>query len=287
MMPRREQYRETPSLDQPVAAHRGSLRRSSAKSQYPAITGHPSDVSFSTVVGRERPFVVELDAFSGPLDLLLHLIREQEIDIADIPIARIADQFLEAVGMLALDEAANYLEMAAWLLRIKIQMLLPRPFDEENWEDPRAELVRRLLEYEQVREVARWLEAQADLRSGQFPRGWVPEPPETEPSPIVLDLDQVLAAVERVLESIPQPVLHRVVPRPLDVEGATRRIISLLESKNALDFADVIGPEPTVADVLSVLVALLELARVGRVRLTQRKPFASMAIAGESTHPTD
>jgi len=152
-------------------------------------------MSFSTVVERERPFVVELDAFSGPLDLLLHLVREQEIDITDIPIARIADQFLEAVATLGLDEAANYLEMAAWLLRIKIQVLLPRPFDDENWEDPRAELVRRLLEYEQVREVARWLEGQADLRSGQFPRGWLPEPPEQEPSPIVLDLDQVLAAV--------------------------------------------------------------------------------------------
>lgn len=244
-------------------------------------------MSFSTVVERERPFVVELDAFSGPLDLLLHLVREQEIDITDIPIARIADQFLEAVATLGLDEAANYLEMAAWLLRIKIQVLLPRPFDDEHWEDPRAELVRRLLEYEQVREVARWLEGQADLRSGQFPRGWLPEPPEQEPSPIVLDLDQVLAAVARVVESIPQPILHRVVARPLDVEGATRRIISLLESNNELDFAEVIGPEPTVADVLSVLVALLELARVGRVRLTQRKPFASMAIAGESTQPTD
>ncbi|UCD24083.1 MAG: segregation/condensation protein A [Gemmatimonadota bacterium] len=244
-------------------------------------------MSISAIVEPERPFVVELEEFSGPLDLLLHLIREQEIDITDIPIAQIAHQFLHAIDALGLDEAANYLEMAAWLLRIKIQMLLPRPFDEENWEDPRAELVRRLLEYEQVREVARWLEGQADLRSGQFSRGWVPEAPEQEPSPIVLDLGQILAAVDRVLESIPQPVLHRVVPRPLDVEGATRRILDLLESSRELDFLDVIGPEPTVADVLSALMALLELARVGRVRLMQPKPFSSMAIAGESTHPTD
>jgi segregation and condensation protein A len=102
----------------------------------------------------QTPFVVRLDAFSGPLDLLLHLIREQEVDIYDIPIAAIADQFLEAIDALGLNEAADYLEMAAHLLRIKIQLLLPRPFDEEGWEDPRAELVRRLLEYEQVREVA-------------------------------------------------------------------------------------------------------------------------------------
>src|SRR6267143_4095321 len=105
----------------------------------------------------DRPFVVELDEFSGPLDLLLHLIREQEIDITDIPIARIAEQFLAAINQLGLNQAADYLEMAAELLRIKIQLLLPRPFDDSEWEDPRAELVRRLLEYEQVREMAQWL----------------------------------------------------------------------------------------------------------------------------------
>ena len=105
----------------------------------------------------DRAFVVELEEFSGPLDLLLHLIREQEIDITDIPIAKIAEQFLSAIDALGLNQAADYLEMAAQLLRIKIQLLLPRPFDDSDWEDPRAELVRRLLEYEQVREVARWL----------------------------------------------------------------------------------------------------------------------------------
>jgi segregation and condensation protein A len=243
-------------------------------------------MSISVAVGNERPFVVELEAFSGPLDLLLHLIREQEIDISDIPIAQVADQFLDAIGTLGLNEAANYLEMAAWLLRIKIQMLLPRPFDEEKWEDPRAELVRRLLEYEQIREVARWLEGQADLRSSQFPRGWIEELPEREPPPIVVEIDDVLEAIERVLEAIPQPVLHRVVPRPLDVEGATRRIVALLEQRGNFELTDVLDPEAGIADVLSVLVALLELARVGRIRLTQRQPFGKVAIAGEAISTT-
>jgi len=239
-------------------------------------------MSHSFALDIERPFVVQLDAFSGPLDLLLHLIREQEIDITDIPIARVADQFHAAIHALGLNEAANYLDMAAWLLRIKIQLLLPRPIDMEDWEDPRAELVRRLLEYEQIREVARWLEAQADLRSGQFPRGWLPDPPEREPAPVVLDLDEIMLAVERVLESIPQPVLHRVVPRPLDVEGATLRIVALLEHRDRFDFADVLGPEPTVADVLSALMALLELARVGRLRLAQSQPFGSVGVSSGS-----
>lgn len=243
-------------------------------------------MSIAAWIERDRPFVVELDTFSGPLDLLLHLIREQEIDIADIPIARVADQFLEAIESLGLNEAANYLEMAAWLLRIKIQMLLPRPFDAEKWEDPRAQLVRRLLEYQQVREVALWLEGKADLRSGQFSRGWLLEEPHRVPPPLVLELDQLLYAVERVLESIPQPILHRVVPRPLDVERATRTILSLIDAKRRFDFTEVIGPEPTVADVLSALVALLELARLGRVRFVQRQPFGAVAITGEPIDTT-
>jgi segregation and condensation protein A len=179
----------------------------------------------SIVQSNETPFVVELEGFSGPLDLLLHLIREQEIDIADIPIASIADQFLAAIQELGLNEAADYLEMAAHLLRIKIQLLLPRPFDDESWEDPRAELVRRLLEYEQIREVADWLAQRVSAHAGRFPRGWLQEAPEAPPQPVAVSVEELLVAVEELIESMPEAVLHRVVPRPLDVEGATKRIL--------------------------------------------------------------
>ena len=103
-------------------------------------------------------FVIELTEFSGPLDLLLTLIREEQVDIYDIPIARIAEQFVRRIRTLQLNEAADYLEMAARLLRIKAQMLLPRTDGEAAWDDPRAELVRRLLEYQQMREVVDVLE---------------------------------------------------------------------------------------------------------------------------------
>jgi segregation and condensation protein A len=235
----------------------------------------------TTSNGRETSFVVQLDSFSGPLDLLLHLIREQEVDIYDIPVASIADQFLEAIDALELNEAADYLEMAAQLLRIKIQLLLPRPFDEEGWEDPRAELVRRLLEYEQVREVADWLAQRSSEHAGRFPRGWFAEPPELPPRPVVVSLEQLLVAVEELIESLPEPVLHRVVPRPLDVEGATKRIEGLLRERQELTLLDAIGDATTVADVLSVLIAVLELARVGRISLAQRKPFGSVTIRRE------
>jgi segregation and condensation protein A len=236
----------------------------------------------------DRAFVVELDAFSGPLDLLLHLIREQEIDIYDIPIAKIADQFQAVIETLGLNQAAEYLEMAARLLRIKIQMLLPRPMDEDLWEDPRAELVRRLLEYEQIREVAGFLSERVAERSEQFARGWVPEPPEPPTPEVLLDLEGILRAVEQVVDGMPQPIIHRVVPRPLDVEGATRRIREMIAGRSRLDFRELLGPRPHVAEVISTLIALLELARLGELRLTQAEPLASFTVTtDESPDPTD
>lgn len=232
----------------------------------------------------DAPFVVELESFSGPLDLLLHLIREQEIDISDIPIATIASQFLQAIEELGLDQAAEYLEMAARLLRIKIQILLPRPWDEE-WEDPRAELVRRLLEYEQIREVAQWLAVKASDRSERHHRGWVPPPAEVPPPEIVIDVQAILEAAQQVVDAMPQPIIHRVVPRPLDVEGATRRIESLLAERRRLDFFDIVGDRPHVADIVSALVALLELARVGRLILVQIRAFGPVTVTREPAQP--
>ena len=232
----------------------------------------------------DRPFVVQLDGFSGPLDLLLHLIREQELDIADIPIAKIVDQFLGAIHRLGLNEASDYMEMAAYLLRIKVQMLLPRPFGDEDWEDPRAELVRRLMEYEQIREVADWLVRQAGERSDRFARGLVPDEPTLPPPPLLLDVAALLATAERLVAELPQREMHRVVPRPLDTEGATRRIRELLDVRDQFDLLELLGEHPTVTDIISCLIALLELARLGELAVTQDAPFATVAIARAVAH---
>jgi segregation and condensation protein A len=240
-------------------------------------TAHPTET--------EPAFVVRLDAYSGPLDLLLSLIRQQEIEITDIPIAEVADQFLAAIHRLGLNDAADYLEMAAQLLRIKIQLLLPRPFDDEAWEDPRAELVRRLLEYEQIREVAQWLAEQASRNADRFPHGLVPDLPALPPAPIEVSLEELLVAVVRVVEAMPEPILHRVVPRPLDVEGATRRLEAMLEASPQVTLLEAIGERRGIADVLSMLLAVLELARQGRVSLRQRRPFATILLHRESARP--
>ncbi|MGH6959800.1 MAG: segregation and condensation protein A [Dongiaceae bacterium] len=227
-------------------------------------------------------FVVELEQFSGPLDLLLHLIREDELDITDLPIARIADQFLAVIDELGLNQAADYLEMAARLLRIKAQMLLPRRLGDDEWEDPRSGLVRRLLEYQQIRELVDWLGRAAAARAERFGRGFEAPLPELPPAPLAIELNDLLAAAERVIALIPEPTLHRVVPRPLDVEGATAHIEALLAERAELSWRDVVGDRPGVVEVLSSFIALLELAKRGALRIAQPEPFAPMVIHRES-----
>ncbi len=242
----------------------------------------PAPEAPTTALGAGPGFVVELEAFSGPLDLLLHLLREEQLEIADIPIARIADQFLQAIHELGLNQAADYLDMASRLVRLKAQMLLPRRPEEDGWEDPRAELVRRLLEYQQIREVAVWMGRSAERRSELFARGYLPPPPAQPPPPLTVEILDLLSAVERVLANIPFPVLHRVVARPLDVESATRRIETLLAEQDEIRWLDALGFRPTIVDVLSTLLALLELAKRGSVRLLQPTPFSPMVIARDT-----
>jgi segregation and condensation protein A len=245
------------------------------------MTAPPAEAP-TTALGAGPGFIIELEAFSGPLDLLLHLLREEQLEIADIPIARIADQFLQAIADLGLNQAADYLDMASRLVRLKAQMLLPRNTEDDGWEDPRAELVRRLLEYQQIREIAVWLGRAADRRAEQFARGYLPPPPAVPPPPLTFSFPDLLSAVERVLANIPFPVLHRVVARPLDVESATRRIEELLAEQEEIGWLDALGVRPTIVDVLSMLLALLELAKRGTLKLVQPTPFSPLVIARDS-----
>jgi len=176
-------------------------------------TAYAPDSTFT-----DSSFVVELAAFSGPLDLLLSLIREEQVDIYDIPIARICEQFVQRIRTLGLNEAAEYLEMAARLIRIKAQMLLPRG-DAEAWEDPRAELVRRLLEYQQMREVVDVLERRGEERRNQFARAYLPQAPAAPQAPLALSLAELLSAVDRVLRAAKPASMHEVIPRTIDIPG--------------------------------------------------------------------
>jgi segregation and condensation protein A len=227
-------------------------------------------------------FVVELDRFSGPLDLLLHLIREQDIDIFDIPIAQITAQFLRAVEMveeLGLDRAGEFLEMAATLVRIKAQMLLPRRTDAlGELEDPRAELVRRLLEYEYFREASlRLSEGEAD-RARRYARGYVP--PRATTAPIVTELqlswDELYAAALRVGQRPRAPEEHRVAPRAVQIDDKMGLILHTLARLTRVEFSRLVRPFADKLHGVVTFLAGLELAKRRQIGMRQNEPFSEI-----------
>ena len=229
----------------------------------------------------ESAFVVDVGTYNGPLDLLLSLIRDEKIDIYDIPIARICEQFLQRMHELVLNDAAEYLEMAARLVRIKALMLLPRHEGDDTWEDPRAELVRRLLEYQQMREVVDLLERLGEDRRNRFARSWTQGLSAPPQAPLALSLSELLVAVDRVLRAARQPGLHEVVPRAIDVDGAIAIVRAMLALRAQCRWRDIVRDDAEPWEVLSALLGLLELARRSELKLTQPRPFSDVEIRRE------
>ena len=235
-------------------------------------------------VAAQDPFDVDVERFHGPLDLLLHLIRNQDIDIFDIPISRITEQFLAAIrGMAAweLERAGEFLEMAATLVRIKAQMLFPRRADDDEGEDPRADLVRRLLEYEHFREAARLLEQAEKTRSRLFSRGYV----EVRPARRLADLPletawaDVRAAALRMGERLDavEPV-HTVRGREVRMEDKMEEIEAALGRSRRVEFAQLVAPWGTRVHAVASLLACLEMAKRSMVKIRQSAPYAALWI---------
>lgn len=228
--------------------------------------------------------VVETDRFHGPLDLLLHLIRTQDIDIFDIPIARITRQFLEAIEVLAdtsVDEAGEFLEMAAVLVRIKARMLLPAPAGEED-HDPRADLVHRLLEYEMIREVAARLRAAEDDRGRRFEKGFVqPRPrPGAAEVPLEVTWEDLWAAALRVEAPVDRNLDHRVAARRVALREKVGLIVETVRRTRRIDFASLVAPWRERIHGVMTLLAGLELGRRRVVSLRQREHFSPLWFYG-------
>jgi len=231
---------------------------------------------------REDFFVVDLEPFQGPLDLLLHLIRTQDIDVFDIPISRITKQFLVAIkGLHAhdLDGAGEFLEMAATLIRIKAQMLLPRPEGEED-EDPRAELVRRLLEYEQIREITQRMRVAEAERGRRYSKGYVaprPKRPISE-TPLETEWDDVFAAALKVEMPVPRERQHRVTTRIVSMEEKSVLILDVLKRSSRVEFTKLLtGFKDRMHGVMTFLAGL-ELTRRRVLFLRQNRPFSELWI---------
>lgn len=229
------------------------------------------------------PLVINLDQFQGPLDLLLHLIRKQDIDIFDIPIARITGQFLDAIsemGRLELDRAGEFVEMAATLVRIKAQMLFPSRTEEEE-DDPRADLVRRLLEYEHFRDVARTLDQAERNRLRYHAKGFVePRPrPSLADAPLQTVWDDVWQAALALAGRLqgPEPG-YRITTPLVRMDDKIDHVLSVLSTRKRIEFALLVAPWGTRMHAVMSLLACLELAKRSSLTLRQAGPFAPLWV---------
>jgi len=229
-----------------------------------------------------------LDAFQGPLDLLLYLIRKQNLDVLDIPMAPLTRQYLEYVEVMRarnLELAAEYLVMAAMLMAIKSRMLLPRPPSAaEEEQDPRAELVRRLLEYEQMKKAAFKLD----------------QLPQVDRDVLAISVWVEKAVVERLPEVNPQDLgeawrgllyrarlaaHHRVSREELSVREHMSSILRRLRERRVLEFTELFDPSRGVAVLVVNFLAVLELARELLVQITQNEGFAPIYVKLADAEP--
>lgn len=253
-----------------------------------------------TLDGFQESYSVRLDKFEGPLDLLLHLIRKNELDIRDIPVAVITRQYLDYIKLmkeLNLEVAGEFLLMASTLLHIKSRLLLPQDEQEEGEEeeaDPRAELIRRLLEYQQYKEAGQLLGARALLGREVFTRT-SPDPDlallQGEEGPLELSLFDLVDAFRSLLARIPAESFHEVSPaETFSIADCISEILSLLQERDTVRFDDLVAVDLTRERVIVTFLALLELCRLKLIRIFQNEPNGGIwfvpAVAPEAFEET-
>ena len=232
----------------------------------------------------DASYSVHLENFEGPLDLLLHLIKKNEMDIYDIPMAEITSQYLailDTMKTLNLDVAGEFLLMAATLIHVKSKLLLPKVAEDETEEeedDPRAELVRRLLEYQKYKEVSLTLDDSPQLYRDVFARK-APEPEVLEAVAgefVAVGLYDLLEALKEVLRESPDPHVHQVNLEQLSVTDRINTILSLLHGRESLAFEDLFDGAHQRSEVIVTFLALLELVKLRMARFMQNTRFGSI-----------
>ena len=227
---------------------------------------------------------VILEAFEGPLDLLLYLIRRHNLDVLDIPMAQLTAQYMEYVDIMRahqLELAAEYLLMAALLIEIKSRMLLPRPRIETDEEaDPRAELVRRLLEYEQMKKAAKKLDELPQLgRDFSLVCVWI-EKAAAERLPEV-DPEDLRNAWLGMIARAKAARHHKVTREQLSVRERMSSVLRRLQGHGFLEFTQLFNPLRGVADLVVTFLAILELARESLIQVTQHGSFAPIYVRAQ------
>lgn len=251
----------------------------------------PQQLGFESVLGE---YPVRVGAFEGPLDLLLHLIKQHEMDIYDIPIARITQQYLEYLDLMVeldLDLAGEFLVMAATLIHIKSRTLLPRPdpSQEDPAEDPREALVRRLMEHQRFKAAAELLHEKEIQRSAQWGRPdervaeVVGEAPEPE---IEVDLFSLMTAFRQVLERARRRPRVLLPPEQISIESRIEQLEAMLAEKDACAFEELFADVETRAGMIVTFLALLEMIRLKRIRAFQQTAGGPIRVYRRD-RPTD
>ncbi|MFO7983621.1 MAG: segregation/condensation protein A [Desulfuromonadales bacterium] len=230
---------------------------------------------------------IKIDKFEGPLDLLLHLIRKNEMDIYDIHVAQITEQYLaliDAMQELNFDFAGEFLVMASTLIHIKSRTLLPAQEDEDDpeseEEDPRAELVRRLLEYKKYKEAARSLEdlprLGRDVHARKFPSPEIEPDGETEFEEV--GVFELVEALQNLLRESPPETFHEVDIERLSVTESLNGILSSLSGRESLAFREIFSGSPQRHEVTVTFLAMLELVKMRMVKLMQNSSYGTIWI---------
>jgi segregation and condensation protein A len=231
---------------------------------------------------RFRDLSLHLAAFDGPLDLLLHLIREQKLDILDLPLALVTRQYMDYLLLMEemnLEIAAEFVAMAAHLLQIKSRLMLPRPPAEVE-EDPREELVQRLLDYQQVKEAARDLsERESVWQHVTFTQPLdIQDHARVEEEPIQATLMDLLAAYREALKRLLPPPPVEVRTPPVTLEQRIDEVLAELSGGRWRPFSGLLGGARSREEMVLTFLALLELVRTGLVRLVQPEPFGEIRV---------
>jgi len=232
----------------------------------------------------DREYTVKLDIFEGPLDLLLFLIRKDELDIYDIPVAAVTEQYLgylDLMQTLNVNLASDFLAMAATLVHIKSRMLLPSSSIDGEEEDPRSEIVLPLLEYMQIKEAARLLGARDLLNRDVFVRDFVPEElNETgaDSDLVRVSLYDLLAAFKKIMDSSRTLTVINLPPERTTVQEKMELVLNRLREKGSLLFTQLFDCPSDREDLVVTFLSLLELVRLGMVRLFQLSSNGSIRI---------
>lgn len=226
---------------------------------------------------------VLLDSFSGPLDLLLYLIRKQNIDILNIPMMSITNQYLQYIEIMEcrkLELAADYLLMAAMLAEIKSRMLLPPVLscDEEQDEDPRMALVRKLQAYEQIKKAAELLDALPRQDRDHFPIHLVPEDIETIKTHPEVELAELIDAMRGLLQQADNFTHHEIAREAMSVRDRMNKILLQLQDRQLLEFSQLYTIDEGRVGLVVTLLAILELARQALLVITQNQAFSPIHI---------